>query len=232
MRAALRCSLALLVLVCAGCGGDDASEPPSDDAQHAYTAPGAEPGIDSDDPGLSLLPDSRAAELRLLKRLGHRPDFRIPRRALHDARPGPLAFAVIARMWNEIEVPDDRYGRLNAGQRALFALEWADYEILNGGFAQLWSNSAGWFGDDLVGAAHRVGAPEYERVFRDAAALFPRGRVPRARDARQRITDRFDEDAVAALDARYDDFQYHRRTTLGLILGRYVRAHPKEFFAS
>lgn len=232
MRAPVLVLLLVASLACAGCGaGHEASTLPARAGPQA-TASAAAPGFGGDDPALSLLPDSQAAEVRLLKRLGHRRDFRVPRPAVRDTRPGPLAWAVIARMWNEIDVPDPRYGRLNAGQRALFALEWADYEILDGGFDQFWFNSAGWLGADLAAAAHRVGAPEYERLFRDAAALFPGGRVPRDRASRQHVIDALPDAAVASIDDRYSEFQYHRRTALGLILGRYVRAHPGEFFAS
>jgi hypothetical protein len=232
MRVPVLVLLVLASLTGAACGAGHAAPQLPDRAPRPYTAPADDPGFNGDDPGLSLLPDSHAAEVRLLERLGHRRDFRIPYRAVRDRRPGPIAWAVIARMWNEIDVPDPRYGRLNAGQRALFALQWADYEILDGGFDQFWFNSAGWFGGELAAAAHRVGAPEYERVFRDAAALFRGGRVPRDRGLRQRMSDAFPDNAVASLDDRYFDFQYHRRTTLGLILGRYVRAHPGEFFSS
>jgi len=61
-------------------------------------------------------------------------------------------------MWNELEVPDPRYARLSAGQRALFALQWPDWEILDGGFDQFWYNDAGWFADELAADARRVGA--------------------------------------------------------------------------
>jgi hypothetical protein len=36
-----------------------------------------------------------------------------------------------------------RRTRLNAGQRALYALTWADDEILDGGFWQFFSNNSG-----------------------------------------------------------------------------------------
>src|SRR5919197_5270888 len=134
----------LVAMLLAGCGGGSGSGSPAypDRAERPYSEPVDEPGFDGDDPALSLLPDSEAADRRLLRGLGHRADFRVPRSGVRDTRPGPLAYAVVARMWNELDIPDPRFRRLNAGQRALFALQWADWEILDGGFDQFFFNSA------------------------------------------------------------------------------------------
>lgn len=48
---------------------------------------------------------------------------------------------------------------------------------------------------------------------------------------RQGVIDGFSDDSYAAVDDRYADFQYHRRTSLAKILGAYVAAHRDEFIA-
>ena len=216
-----------------GCGGANDAEPqfPARSATEAATEPTPEKGFDPADPAYDVIPESDAAEQRLLARAGHRKDFRVPRSMVAGLKPGPMVHAAIVRVWNEVDPSDPRYKQLSPGQRALFALLWADYEILNGGFDQLWFNSSGYLAPDLVAAARRVGAREYADVFADAEALFPGGRIPRDRGARQRLLDGLDDDAVARLDDRYAEFQYRRTTALGLILGRYVRTHLAEFVA-
>jgi hypothetical protein len=238
MTAKLRLLLILAALslatATAACGSSGDPEPPQQADGGFYEPPEPEPGFDPLDPATNLLPDSNEAEQALIERLGNRRDFRVPRKVVGDLAEGPLARAVIARIWHELDTPyepDPRYRRLNEGQRALYALQWADAEILNGGFDQLWSNSTGYFAADLEEAARRVGSPEFEALFRDAAALFPGGRIPRDHDERRRRLEQVDPAAVAQLDERYFAFQYRRRTALGLILGRYVKAHPDEFFA-
>jgi hypothetical protein len=227
-------AVVLLSLTLAACGGGSADAPPRDD-RTGWPGIDGEPAdtedIDPFDPAYSLAPESDAAERRLLRRLGRREDFRVPRDAVEDLPDGALARAVVARMWHELALPGRRYERLNDGQRALFAMQTADAEILDGGFDALWSSPSGVVARDLVAAAERVGAREHARIFADAARLFPGGRIPRDRAARERIGLSAPEQAVAALDERYAATQYRRRTLLAPILARYVRAHPREFFA-
>ena len=230
---ALIASTALL----AGCG--DASEDPPARAQGDGRGPQTfleppppDPGFEEPDPDIELAPESSASVDAFLRRAGDRHDFRVPRSILAGLKPGPLARGAIERIWAEVDPPDAGYRRLNVGQRALYVLQYADFEILNGGFYQYWTNSSGYMAADLVAAARRVGAPEYEALFRDAAALFPNGEVPRGRDEREQLADQVLTDAaLTGLDERYAEFQYHRKTALGLILGRYVRAHLEEFVA-
>ena len=120
-------------------------------------------------------------------------------------------------------------GHLNRGLRAVYDMYIADFEVLNGGFWQLWENSSGAIAQDLPGAAELLGSPEFADIFRDAQALWPNGRIPRDRAKRQRLLQQLPEAPVAALDARYEATQYHRRTALAVVLGGYVQRHPEEF---
>jgi hypothetical protein len=185
---------------------------------------------DVDDPAYALEAESEASDQRLIAHLGNRPDYRVPRRAVAGLRGGPLAHAVIARAWHDFEPDDRRYRRLDAAQRAVYALTWADFEILDGGISQLLLNTAGALGPDLAAAARRVRAPEYAAIFGELDALFPGG-IPRDRAARERALDALDPDALTSLDRRYAALQYHRRTSLAMILGTYVEIHLGAFTA-
>ena len=107
----------------------------------------------------------------------------------------------------------------------------ADFEILNGGFAQLWTNASGAIAGDLVRAAELVGSREFADIFRDAATLWPGGRIPRDVVRRERVVASMPGDEVAALDERYVATQYRRKTALAMVLGGYIRAHRDEFVA-
>ena len=107
----------------------------------------------------------------------------------------------------------------------------ADFEILDGGFAQLWTNTSGAIAGDLVRSAELVGSREFADLFRDAATLWPGGRIPRERVQREQLLASMPGDKLAALDERYAATQYRRKTALALVLGSYIRAHLDDFVA-
>jgi hypothetical protein len=231
----VRSGVVLVTLVLAGCSATaHPGAAPTIPGPREWPAsePTPEPGFDPLAREVGYEPDSMAADRALRRRLGHRDDYKVPAGAVAGLPPGPLAGAVTSRMFAEFRtVRDPRYEHLTPGQKAVYGLEVADEEILNGGFDQYWYNPSGDLAPDLVRAAERVHAPAYAAVFRAAAALWPGGRIPRDREARQRLLDGLDDDALARLDDRYAAFQYHRRTALGLVLGGYVRTHGKQFLA-
>lgn len=212
-----------------GCGDDASSGPVR--APAAPAEPTTEPGFDPDDPSIAIIPDSEKHIDRLVRAAGKRDDFRIPRGVAAGKPDGPLVLAWVARPFYDPPAGDAWMEDLNPGQKAVYALYLADFEILNGGFDQLWTNSSGRIADDLAAAAERVGSKELASIYRDAAALWPHGRIPRDRSAREEISSRFSEADVTALDDRYAATQYARRTALGPILARYLRAHPGAFIA-
>jgi hypothetical protein len=229
--------VAALAVVMSGCGGAGAEDtvPTAESASGAVTPaapePTADPGFSPDDEAQSILPDSVAAEDRLIKRLGVRTDFRVHRAPLAALEDGPLVAAVTATMRRDLTPDDPGVRRLNSGQRALFAMWWADAEVLNGGFDQFLRNDTGALAADLVPAAKQVGSPEYEAVFRGLTRRFAHGHIPRDRSARIRALDRIPPAALDALDQRYFAFQYQRSTAIAPILARYVRTFLNEFAA-
>lgn len=235
MRRLVPLLLAALALASVACGDDDAppAGPPAAHAPASAAPPPdePEPDYDADDPAYSLLAESEAADRTLVARAGHRADFRVRAAAVRGLHDGPLAHAVVALALLEIEPGAPGYARLNPEQRTVYALTWADDEILNGGFWQFFYNSTGAVAPDLVDAAARVHAPAYEAVFRAARALFPGGRIPRDDAERRRAIDGFTDADYAKLDDPYAALQYRRATNLGPILGRYVESHRAAFIA-
>ena len=159
-------------------------------------------------------------------------DHRIPREDVRGGDP----YSAIEHIWKSFKTPyesDPRYAELTPGQRSVYALEWAQAEIDNGGFAQFFTNSTGFFAADLPGAARRVGLDRHAQLFSRANALFPEGRVSRDRETRERqfdsASDRLGERMDATLE-ELDDRFYDMEDEFDRALERYVDAHPDEFF--
>ena len=223
----------LAAMAAAGCDGTPAAEEgtvaSSSTGWPAHPTP--EPGFDPDDPALSTIPENDASRQALLRRVGTRRDFKVPAGVVARLHDGPLVLVVVVRPFSELAGDEPALQRLNRGQRAVYAMYMADFEILNGGFAQLWSNASGAIAGDLVRAAELVGSREFADIFRDAETLWPGGRIPRDFVRREQLVASMPSDEVAALDERYAATQYRRKTALALLLGSYIRAHPDEFVA-
>jgi hypothetical protein len=227
----------VLTILCAAafCGCDDASDsqtnPARTTAQTLPAEPTTEPGFDPDDPAISILPEDNDAIDALIREAGRRNDFRIRRGVAAGKLDGPLVLAWVGRPFYDPPADNAWIDDLNPGQLAVYSMFQAHFEILNGGFHQLWTNSSGYIADDLVDSAERVDSKEFTAIFRDAAALWPDGEIPRSRAKRERIANRFSDADLAELDDRYAATQYARKTALGPILARYMRAHPGQFVA-
>lgn len=232
MKRALVVLLAVAAL--AGCGGDPAPGAKDDGAAAVADTSGwpeevtPEPGFDPDDPALSTIPDDEAHADEIVRKAGKRKDFRVPASAVRGLDLGPLVLAVVTRPFYELDT-EDAIDRLNKAQFAVYALYYADFEILNGGFSQFWFNSSGAVADEMVAAAERVGSPELAAIYRDAAALWPGGEIPRDPAKRETVLDQLDGEKLAAIDERYAETQYHRKTALANVLGPYIRANSDQF---
>jgi hypothetical protein len=90
-------------------------------------------------------------------------DFRIDRARVAREPPGEAAWRAIESIYDELKTPyepDNRFDELTEGQRALYVLHWVQSEVRNGGFAQMYANSAGRFAALAPGAATLIGACE------------------------------------------------------------------------
>ena len=115
------------------------------------------------------------------------------------------------------------------GERYVYAIVEVDGEINNGGFDQLFWNSAGsLYGDALAGARAANARPALA-VLRQAASLFPDARVPRGRARRQHELDALTPAAHARL-GRLDERWYATDAELDHALRGYILAHPSQFF--
>ncbi|MDA0182840.1 DMP19 family protein [Solirubrobacter phytolaccae] len=229
-------ALVLLVLLAAlgGCGGIPEPAVEEGAAAEASGWPAEmtpEPGFDPDDPALDTIPDDGAHGEEITRKAGTRKDFKVPPAAVAGLDNGPLVRAVVTRPFYELD-PEDAVDRLNAAQLAVYAFYYADFEILNGGFTQFWSNPSGAVAADLQSAAERVGSPEFAAIFRDAAALWPGGKIPRDAEQRGALVDQLDATKVAELDEIYAATQYRRNTALANVLGPFIRANTDQFVAS
>jgi len=164
------------------------------------------------------------------------PDFRVARSSVADDPSDDLVWAVIEPMWWALETPyepDPRLAQATPGQRAAYALTWTESEVSNGGFEQYFWNSTGMLLDDAILGARLIGAKDVEDVLRDASALFPAGRVPKSRLARQSMLDAFPSEnnaELGRLDDRFFTLLEHPAKRPTRLLEKYIRAHPDEFF--
>jgi hypothetical protein len=221
-----------LAAALAGCGGDPVDledETAAAESSRVVREPSPEPGFDPLDPALQTIPDDSAHADEIIRNAGQRRDFRVPVSAVAGRKPGPLVLAVVLRPFYELAEDESGMQRLNEGQRAIYVMYVADFEILNGGFSQFWFNSSGGIANELLPAAERVGAREFAAIFRDAAALWPGGKIPRDRAKREALLDTLDASKLAELDERYAATQYKRKTALANVLAPYIRTHANEF---
>ncbi len=232
MKHALTVLLAVAAL--AGYGGNTVvvtDESPAADAGWIGLEATPEPGFDPDDPALQTIPDNSTHADEIIRKAGKRRDFKVPVSAVAGLKAGPLVRAVVLRPFYELAGGEAALRRLNRGQRAIYAMYLADFEVLNGGFSQFWFNSSGAIANELLPAAELVGSAEFAAIFRDAAALWPGGEVPRDRVRRDALLDTLDGSKLAELDERYAATQYKRKTTLANVLAPYIRTNASQFVA-
>lgn len=236
-------SLGVVVVAClssCGSGDDRTSGPP--DVRTAASAPyraleRTAPPVDeaaAEADGDSYV---RKQTRRNRRRYGSRADFRIPRDAVPKkgefGKDFALLEAVIDRPTLEIEDPDDaRWRPVAPALRTLTFLWTIDGEIGNGGFSQYYFNSTAELGASFVEGADRIGAGRYARLVRRADAILtgsPDDPVPLDRDERQNLLDRVPEGAFDRIDDAW--YALNEELPVDRLGARYIRAHPKEFFA-
>lgn len=131
-------------------------------------------------------------------------------------------------------------------QREAFALVWLERETANGGFAQFFLNSSGYFVGDILSGCRRFALPRVERIVRAAASVFPGGTAPRVRRHRNQIleaiaaTERAKGNGLTcshvsivlnnfifdSLNTEFDD----ETPEMYRLLAAYIRAHATQFF--
>jgi hypothetical protein len=208
----------LVALVVCGCGGRRAQPATTTTTRAAPARPASDlgPPIDVDDDRWSLRMDDDVTLLPLAARSGRRADHRVPARLLRGRHDANLVRAAIAEIWTDVDPGGDSLRTLNADQRAVYALVWADEDLAVGGFFDLaGDNAAAPLLRDLHASAVHAGAPA------PLAALYAQ-----AQRFRPHAHTRAD---WARLDARYALLQRHRDTSLAHVLAAFIARRRASF---
>jgi hypothetical protein len=156
-------------------------------------------------------------------------DFRIPRGSLPPQLDANTAQAAVGLLFVTLDgATDPRLRDATAGQRAIYALASVDGEIQNGGVAALFYNSTGALVPEAIRGAQTIGAFPYREVLLELASLFPGGRVPLARPAREEVLERVTEGTLERLDERWSGL--YERSPLDRKYAPYIARHPDQFF--
>jgi hypothetical protein len=164
-------------------------------------------------------------------------DYRIPMSSVKGMDDASLAWAVIDPLWDVIRFSLGYYAvaqileTVTAGQRALFALDWCQKEVRNGGFEQFFSNYTGMLGPEALEGFQLVGAHKYAVLLAKAMAIFGKGEYPRERSDRVQLLEQMPqpdrEKLFSGLEKqffdllRFDDLEKYR--------AEYVRQNPHQF---
>jgi hypothetical protein len=205
----------------AGCGAQQPS-PTTVPAPHRpapTTTAGLGPAIDADDARWSLRMDDDVTLLALAARGGRRADHRVPAPLLQGRHDANLVRAAIAEIWTDVDPGGESLRTLNRGQRAVYALAWADEDLANGGFAMLaGDNAAAPLLRGLHATAVRVGAPApLADLYAEAQAFRPNAQA---------------DGGWTRFDDRYAALQRHRDTSLAHVLAAYITRHRSAFAAT
>jgi hypothetical protein len=161
----------------------------------------------------STLAEDQADFDGLTKRAGKRADFRVSRRALERLTEGRLTLQLATRPFLELNALDSpEVERMAPGIRDLYVLYLADFEVLNGGFGQLWGNHPD-IGPELAGAAQRMGLAKHAALFVEAERLRRSG------------------GDTGSIDERFASFQEGCDVSLAVAVAREVRERPQDFLA-
>ncbi len=122
--------------------------------------------------------------------------------------------------------------RLTRGQRGVWALEQLQMEMGNGGIEQYFYNAPGDTAPEALDGLRLIDAPKFARPLEQAMQLFPGGKVPRDRDARELLLDEQGLSEVlieSGVDEVWQD-AYSVEEELSKLALAYVERHPDEFF--
>jgi hypothetical protein len=167
-------------------------------------------------------------------RLKH--DYRVPERLLANARNEDQAWAVIedlAMTWAICPNSQRRtfLRRLTPGQRAFFALDELEAEVLNGGIHQFFWNSTGDRWPAALAGLRLIGATACAALLQKALALFPNDATRNSQRRRRKALGRISLERTSKLfDEPFYALNKHKRTSLQHLRLAYLAAHPEEFF--
>lgn len=161
----------------------------------------------------STVADNQADFDRLTKRAGKRADLRVSRGAVARLTEGRMTLQLVTRPFLELSTLDSPQAkRMAPGIRDLYLLYVADFEVLNGGFGQLWDNRPD-IGPELADAARRMGLAKHAALFVEAEQVRRSG------------------GDTGSIDERFGAFQEGCDVSLAVAVAREVRERPDDFLA-
>ena len=113
------------------------------------------------------------------------------------------------------------YEKLNENEKLIYCIWWLEGEVNNGGFHQLFWNSAGDYTSDTLRFLSAIDAKHTAELLRKASHIAFGGEAPANRERRQEILE-IDEDVkMEKLNELDDDFYKYKDDITGLV-NRYL----------
>jgi hypothetical protein len=183
------------------------------------------------------------------------PDYRLQERKALEEDDCFLAEAVVEPIWFLPSPRDDSaekgapWASVTKGQLLIFAAIWVERELLNGGFAQYFSNTTGSFYGDALEGFRVVGEQEYADLLVEAGRHLSGGTPSPIRAERMALIGKLardqrsqgngvdeEEDITVVNDFVFEDLNRKFYDSYGdgseyyAAMARYIRSHPDEFF--
>jgi len=162
-------------------------------------------------------------------------DYRVASTSVAKLKPENRPWAVIENIWYAYAgCPKTQLAtflkRLTPGQKAFVALNGLEAEVNNGGIHQyLWNGTGDLFPEALAGL-ELIGAQAHLKLLRKVAGLFPDPAVLKSRRRRQKVLAGIKTSQTDKLfDAPFYDLEERKRSCLGTLRLKYLKAHPEEF---
>lgn len=166
--------------------------------------------------------------------------YRIPEANTKEMDEGDLAWAVIEPLWAAVDFSKgggfvtETLSGATEGQRLLFAVDWCQKEVRNGGFEQFFINSAGMLWKDALAGFLAIGAKDYAVLLEKALSIFPNGEAHVSKTERSKVLRSVPKQKRTALfeplEADFYQLLDSPDTDLERYRGTYVLEHPGEFF--
>lgn len=156
------------------------------------------------------------------------PDTKIP--DISSMTDEELIMAIGERLWSVVfsaAGPEAGFARLTDAQKVVFALNYLDMEVANGGLCQFFANDRGLLSPHISESLKTVGALEHQALFDGFVAAHGIDVQDLTEFAFTSI-----ESFVELYDLYpFDEFDdaYYELDALSSYLAEFVRAHPEDF---
>ena len=111
-------------------------------------------------------------------------------------------------------------------QRYVFAIQWYDTEVCNGGHCQFYNNSTGIVWEDALKGFEEIGVIQNVEIIKESAARMG-GSPSKTREERQSYLDNHDIDFDDL-----DDLYFESKNDMWTLLNSYITKNAKDFYFS